>query len=107
MLEKSKNLDSQESKGKKALLGKQKSSVVESQSPTDKITPFGADSILLRLPPKIQSNIDQILKTIEIRPISLTDLSSLGYRILKHVTEITETIKTDATTTSTSRSSKK
>ncbi|MEY4616168.1 MAG: hypothetical protein RJB66_1128 [Pseudomonadota bacterium] len=51
------------------------------------------DSNLLKLPPKVQANIDQVLKSIDVSPIKLQDLRALGYRILKHATEISENIK--------------
>lgn len=53
----------------------------------------GVDSNLLKLPPKLQSNIDQVLKSLDVSPIKLQDLRSLGYRILKHAAEISETLK--------------
>lgn len=51
------------------------------------------DSNLLKLPPKVQANIDQMLKNIDVSPIKLQDLRSLGYRILKHANEISENLK--------------
>ena len=64
------------------------------------------DSVLLSIPPKMQSNIDQVLKSIEVSPHLLQDLRTLGYRILKHATEISETLKGSKTVTTKSRSRK-
>lgn len=51
------------------------------------------DSALLSFPPKMQANIDQVMRTLDVSPIRLQDLRALGYRILKHATEISETLK--------------
>jgi hypothetical protein len=51
------------------------------------------DSALLILPPKVQANIDQVLKSIDVSPLRLQDLRTLGLRVLKHATEISESLK--------------
>jgi hypothetical protein len=51
------------------------------------------DAALLSLPPKVQANIDQVMKSLDVSPIRLQDLRALGYRILKHATEISDTLK--------------
>lgn len=50
------------------------------------------DSVLLSLPPKVQANIDQMLKSLDRGPFRFQDLQALGYRILKHASEISETL---------------
>lgn len=51
------------------------------------------DTVLLKLPPKLQANIDQILKSMDVTPLRLQELQALGYRILKHATEISDSLK--------------
>jgi hypothetical protein len=51
------------------------------------------DAALLSLPPKVQANIDQVLKSLDKSPFRIQDLQALGYRILKHASEISEAIK--------------
>lgn len=51
------------------------------------------DSALLILPPKVQANIDLALKSLERSAFRLQDLRSIGYRVLQHATEISNTLK--------------
>ena len=65
------------------------------------------DSNLLKFPPKVQANIDQVLKTLDVSPLRLQDLQALGYRILKHASEISATLKASVPLKSKKRKGKK
>lgn len=51
------------------------------------------DNALLVLPPKVQENIDQAIKSLERSAFCLQDLRSIGLSVLRHATEISNTIK--------------
>ena len=51
------------------------------------------DNALLILPPKVQANIDQALKSLERSAFQLQDLKSIGYRVLQHAVEISDAMK--------------
>jgi len=53
----------------------------------------GVDSALLKLSPKLQTQIDQVMKTLEKSSFNLEDLRTLGYRILKQASQVSEHIK--------------
>lgn len=53
----------------------------------------GVDEALMKLPPPLQSQIDQMMKTLDKSSFNLQDLRTLGYRILKQATEVSEAIK--------------
>ena len=47
----------------------------------------------MKLPPHLQSQIDQMMKTLDKSSFNLQDLRTLGFRILKQATEVSEAIK--------------
>lgn len=53
----------------------------------------GVDEALMKLPPNLQSQIDQMMKALDKSSFNLQDLRTLGYRILKQATEVSEAIK--------------
>lgn len=65
------------------------------------------DNALMSLPPKVQANIDQVLKSLDGNPFKFPDLQALGYRILKHATEISETLKVASLSNSKTRGRKR
>jgi hypothetical protein len=71
-----------------------------------KVVPKNVDSTLLSLPPRLQANVDQVLKSLDMSPFRLQDLQALGYRILKHAGEISEAIKGSTSTCKKVRSKK-
>jgi len=53
----------------------------------------GLDTALMKLSPKLQVQIDQMVQTLEKSSFNLEDLRTLGYQVLKQASQISENIK--------------